>query len=80
LIQRKRRLVVVFGPGVIIKHQGAIYVRAVDAVTAAKLEKQPLLMTDPNALLAALAEVSTDIQETANLEKLKTPQIGELEN
>lgn len=54
-IDKQEQAVVVFGQIVIVKTRGTIVVKSISAVTAGRLEKDPVLLTDPEAVLAVLA-------------------------
>jgi hypothetical protein len=63
-IDKQEEAVVIFGPTVIVKHDGSIFVREIDPRTASKLRQMPTLATSPEAMLRALSGEETE-QETA---------------
>ena len=63
-IDKHDEAVVVFGPTIIVKHEGTMFVRSVDPVVASKLERMPVLMTNPQAMLDALSGTTEQEEKT----------------
>jgi len=57
---KSEQAVVIFGQTVIVKFNGTIIVRSVNALTAAKIERTYALLSDPEAVVRMLSRVSQE--------------------